>query len=208
MTQPLNRNASLPPLGDIDSEAGEFWVTNPFEMPVNGMNLSAYERNRMFLNVDGGLFVDASFASRADIDSDSRAVVSADFDRDGRPDLLVASVGGGPLRLFSNRFPESAHRVRIELVGVQSNRPGIGSRVTAEVGGRRLVRDIFPGNGGVGQAPAELILGVGPASKLDRLTIRWPSGQLQRFTDLAVDVRLTFTEGSSDYEISPLKARH
>ena len=86
MTRPLDRNASLPPLGDIDSEGGEFWVTNPFEMPVNGMNLSAYERNKLFLNVDGIRFVDASFASQTDIDSYSRGVVATDFNRDGRVD--------------------------------------------------------------------------------------------------------------------------
>ena len=81
MSRPLDRNAELPELGDVDREAGEFWIKNPFRIPSSGNNLSAYERNRLFLNVEGRAFIDASFASRADIDSDSRSVVVADFDQ-------------------------------------------------------------------------------------------------------------------------------
>ena len=116
MTRPLDRNARLPEIGEVDREAGEFWVENPFLMPGSGMNLSAFERNRLFLNVDGSSYIEASFAAQADIESDSRSVVAADFDRDGAEDLLVGSVGGGPLRLFLNRFDRAA-RVRLELVG-------------------------------------------------------------------------------------------
>ncbi len=116
VSQPLDRTGTLPKLGDLDEELGEFWAGNVFSMPRNGDNLSAYERNRLFLNKgDGESFLDASFASGADIDSDSRTVVAADFDRDGRPDLLVGSVGCGSLRLFLNRHASSAARVAVEL---------------------------------------------------------------------------------------------
>jgi hypothetical protein len=204
VSRPLDRNASLPELGEVDEEAGEFWVQNPFQITSSGNNLSAFERNRVFLNIDGTSFLDASFASGADIDSDSRAVVPADFNNDGAPDLLVGSVGGGPLRLFLNRFPQRGHRVRIDLVGVESNRPAIGARVIAHVGGRQIVRDVWPTNGGVGQAPVELILGVGQAEKIDRLTVRWPSGKLQEFRDLRVDSRIEITEGRSEIVVADL----
>ena len=205
MSQPLDRNANLPELGEVDREAGEFWVSNPFEMPGSGHNLSAFERNRLFLNDGGDKFLDASFASRADIESDSRSVIAADFDRDGAPDLLIGSVGGGPLRLFLNRFPSSARRVRILLVGVESNRPAIGSRVIAESGDRRFVRDLFPANGGTGQGPADLLIGLGDAPRIDRLTVRWPTGVEQEFRDLPVDRTIRITEGRSDYDVSGLK---
>ena len=52
-----------PQLGEIDKEAGELWVGNPFQLVNQGDNLSAYERNRLYLNVDGQRFIDASFAS-------------------------------------------------------------------------------------------------------------------------------------------------
>ena len=94
MSQPLDRSCLLPELGEVDKKAGEFWVQNPFLIPRNGGNLSAFEPNRLFLNTGDNAFLDASFASSANIDSDSRSVVAADFDRDGAPDLLVGSVGG------------------------------------------------------------------------------------------------------------------
>jgi len=145
VSRPLDRNCRLPALGKIDHAAGEFWVENPFLMPRSGVNLSAFERNRLYLNHRGTKFLDASFASQADIDADSRSVVAADFDLDGAPDLLVGSVGGGPLRLFANRFPRTTHRVRIDLTGVESNRPAIGTRVIAHLGSHRLSATYSPG---------------------------------------------------------------
>ncbi len=194
MSQPHDRRGQLEAIGDIDSEAGEFWVENPFMIPSQRENLSAYERNRTFLNLDGNSFIDVSFASGADIDSDSRSVVAADFDRDGATDLLVGSVGGGPLRLFLNRFPK-ANFAQIRLEGTASNRAGIGARLTAQVGGRTLVRDLFPHNGFMGQGPSEIILGLGDAPLIDRLEVRWPSGKIQSFSKLEANKYLLLKEG-------------
>ena len=201
MTRPLDRNARLPQLREMDTEAGEFWVENPFVMPKEGLNISAYERNRLYINMDGNQFVDASFASRVDIDSDSRAVIGADFSGDGAPDLLVASVGGGPLRLFENRFP-ARQRAHLELVGTRSNRSAIGSRLTFEVDGKRFVRDRFPHNPGMGQGPAQTLFGVGDAKKIDRLTVRWPDGTIQRYLNVPVGPRVTLTEGQAQFKVA------
>lgn len=170
----------------MDRENGEFWAGNAFLMPKMGENLSAYERNCLFLNIGGEQFIDASFASAVDIDADSRSVVAADFDRDGAADLLVGSVGGGSIRLFRNRFPTAQHSVQVRLEGVKSNRSAIGARVVAEMGGRAIVRDLFPADGFSGQAPAEISLGLGSAERIDRLNVRWPSGATQVFEGLSV----------------------
>ena len=185
---------SLPELGKVDREAGEFWVDNAFNIIRNGHNLSAFERNRVYMNLQGKSFIDVSFASNADIDSDSRAVIAADFNSDGAPDLLVGSDGGGPLRLFLNRFPK-ANRVRIELIGVDSNRQAIGSRIVIQVGDRKIIRDLLPANGFMGQSPPELLIGIGAATKIDSLTVRWPTGKTQRFLNLHVREKLTIREG-------------
>jgi hypothetical protein len=170
-------------------------------MPLNRQNLSAFERNRLFLNVDGASFLDASFASAVDLDSDSRSVVAADFNRDGAADLLVASAGGGPLRLFLNRFA-SGRRVAIQLVGTAGNRPAIGARLVAHVGTRRIVRDVFPANGFMGQGPAEVLLGLGSARQIDRLEVRWPGGQTQTFADVPTGGRVTIVEGRTELRVS------
>jgi hypothetical protein len=186
VSQPHNRLSQLEAIGEIDEEAGEFWTKNPFQMPNERENLSSFERNRTFLNLDGNSFIDISFASGADIDSDSRSVVAADFNRDGATDLLVGSVGGGSLRLFLNRFPK-ANFSRIRLEGSGSNRAGIGARLTATVERQKLIRDLFPQNGFMGQGPAEIILGLGDAKVIDRLEVRWPSGKTQIYKNLAAN---------------------
>jgi hypothetical protein len=204
VAQPLNSRCCIKPLGKIDTAAGEFWVENPFLLASTGLNLSAFERSRLFLNVQGKAFIDASYLSAADIDSDSRSVMVADFDGDGRPDILVGTVGGGPLRLFLNRFPRRNAWIRLNLVGVESNRPGIGARIVAHCGGRRIFRDVFPANGFSGQGPTELLLGVGPVERVERLSIRWPAGRSQEFTNLPVNRSITITEGRADFATAPL----
>jgi hypothetical protein len=169
-------------------------------MPRLGHNLSAYENNCVFINVEGRQFLDASYASTANIDSDSRSAVAADFDGDNAVDVLVGSVGGGPLRLFRNRIVTPHNKVRIELQGNTSNRLAIGARVVLRCGTRSITRDLFPANGFLGQNPLELLVGVGGADVIDELTIRWPTGASQRFTDLPVNRRLKFSEGESSHE--------
>ena len=203
VTQPLDRTCELPVMGELDEATGEFWLDRVFQMPRERKNLSSYERNRLFLNLDGNSFLDASFASACDIDSDSRSVIAGDFDRDGAPDLLVGSVGGGPVRLFLNEFPKKNRRTRIRLQGVDSNRTGIGTRVIARCGERNIVRDVFAANGCLGQSPAELILGVGDADHIDELTVRWPTGKSQRFSSLKAGSSFLITENDDKPQIEP-----
>lgn len=199
VSQPLDRTSQTEQLGEVDTAAGEFWVRSPFQMRQLGHNLSAFEANRLFMNVDGERFLDASFASQANLDSDSRSVIVGDMDVDGRIDLLVGSVGGGPLRMFLNRIPVEHHKVRIELQGTDSNRTAIGARVVLQCGTKVITRDLFPANGFMGQSPAELLVGVGSATSIDRLTIRWPNGKLQELEDLPVDQVLRFVEGKEGF---------
>ncbi|MGB7347330.1 MAG: CRTAC1 family protein [Pirellulaceae bacterium] len=200
MSQPTDMNCQIKAQGKIDHQAGEFWVENPFEMLSGKHNISAYESNRLLMNVPGKPFADLSHESGADIDSDSRSVIAADFDRDGDLDLLVASSGGGALRLFQNRMPQIHQRVQIVLAATSSNASAIGTRVVADVGSQRITRDVFAVNGFMAQSPAELILGVGDADTIDRLEVRWPTGKTDVLTDVPITKSITITEGSSAYD--------
>ena len=203
MTQPFNRLSVIEPQGDLDVEAGELWVSNPWELMSEGVNLSAYERNRLFFNYEGREFIDLSYQSGADIDSDSRSAIAADFDRDGDLDLLVASVGGGPLRLFMNQIPSDGKSVRVLLEGTKSNRQGVGTRLQIEVGSRRIVRDVFPANGLMGQHPTEAVIGVGAVNEIDRLLVHWPSGHTQTFQNVPVGGILQIREDAVNYQSLP-----
>ena len=202
----MDRAASVEAIGDIDSAGGEFWVSNPFAMPQQGENLSAFERNRLFMNVDGKQFVDASFSSKIDLESDSRSPIAADFNGDGYPDLLIGSAGGGPLRMFMNNFPAKNSRIKITLLSSKTNRRGIGARVNVYAGGIRIVRDNFPANGFMGMAPTGLTIGLGKAEKIERLEIRWPTGETQEFENLKANKHFTFHESKRVFDQKDLKA--
>ena len=75
----------------VDGEVDEFWLENPFdfEKADKPVNLSMFERNRLFLNQGEGFLADASHVSGVDLESDTRAVAVGDLNEDGRPDLGV-----------------------------------------------------------------------------------------------------------------------
>jgi hypothetical protein len=181
-------------MGEVDQAHGQFWVGNPWRIVAEQKNLSAYERNRSFLNLGGGRFADISFLTGTDSDGDGRSVIGADLDGDGMQDLIVRQAGGGPLLIFLNRFPKQ-HYLRVSLRGTRSNRLGVGARLIAQVGSRQLVREMYPANTYASQAPCEVYFGLGASTNVDRLTIRWPSGDVQEISNIAADQKLRVNEG-------------
>jgi enediyne biosynthesis protein E4 len=112
-------------------------------------------------------------------------------------DLVVRQSGGGPLFYFDNRFP-AKNWLAVTLRGTRGNSAGIGARLVAEVAGRKIVREMYPHNGFFSQAPNRVHFGLGDAAKVDRLTIRWPNGEVQELKDVAGNRHVVVTEGSAD----------
>ncbi len=186
----------VPAPGDLDPRLREFWVGNPWKIVAEGYNLSAFERNRAYLNVGGSEFLEFShLTGGADSDGDGRAAVAADFRNAGRMDLVVRQSGGGPLFYFDNRFP-AKNWLSVSLRGALGNSAGIGARLVAEVAGRKIVREMYPHNGFFSQAPNRVHFGLGDAARVDRLTIRWPNGAVQELKDVAGNRHVVVTEGS------------
>ncbi len=182
MSQPLDRSCSLPELGQLDREAGEFWVGNAFMIAQTGENLSAYERNRLYLNVGEDGFIDASFASNVDLDSDTRGAVHADFDRDGKEDIIVSNVGGGPVRLFLNAIEGTGIGFGIQLRDeIKGNISGIGARIIAHTDKRKIYRKHFQENNFMSQGPAETHIGFTKDETLVKVEVLWPDGETQFF---------------------------
>jgi hypothetical protein len=194
VSQPCNRQCVIAAPGKVDAELKEFWVESPWEIINQGQNLSAYERDRAYLNVKGKAFVEISHLTGADNEGDGRSVVAADFRNVGKLDLIVRQVGGGPLVLYENRFPDR-HYLKVSLRGGRrSNRQGIGARLTATAGGQTLVREMYPHNTYRSQAPNIVHFGLADARTVERLTIRWPSGRVQELHDLPADRHLVIDE--------------
>ena len=202
MSQPFDRSCQVPAPAELDESLDEFWSGNAYNISRNH-NLSGYERNRTYLNVGGNNFVEMSFPTGTDSDGDGRCVVPLDFNNDGRQDLIVRQVGGGALKLFENRFPKQ-NWLRVSLRGVKSNRLGIGTRLVAKLGGRQVVRELWPVNTYYSQAPSSVHLGLGENGKVDELSIHWPSGKVQKLADIKANRHVLVKEGDGSlYAITP-----
>jgi Flp pilus assembly protein TadD/peroxiredoxin len=161
-------------------------------------SIASRQRN-VFLRNDGqGGFDDVSGAVGLDLDQDGRSFAVLDFDRDGDPDLVVMAARQAPqLRVFRNDFAPRGASLAIRLVGTESNRDAIGTRVTVETERLRRTRIVQAGSGFLSQHSKELLLGLGSSEQVRRLTVEWPSGRKQVFTDVPLRCRLHLVEGGA-----------
>jgi len=145
------------------------------------------QKQQLFLGDGAGHFRDVSSQAGAYFRQDhvGRGMAWADYDNDGLPDLAVSHVGGS-LALLRNRTRTSNHWIRLELVGDgrKSNRNAIGARVDVESGGVTQVHFLVGGGSYLSASERRLLIGLGTAETVDRVTVRWPSGVRQVFRHL------------------------
>jgi Flp pilus assembly protein TadD/peroxiredoxin len=161
-----------------------------------GCSIAGHQRN-VFLRNDGlGGFDDVSGAVGLDLDQDGRSFAVLDIDRDGDPDLVVMAARQAPqLRVFRNDYAPRGASLAIRLVGTASNHDAIGARVSVETDRFRRTKVVQAGSGFLSQRSKELLFGLGPSQRILKLTIEWPSGSRQDFTDVPLSGRLRLVEG-------------
>jgi len=159
---------------------------------------SGRERGVCYLNQGDGGFLDAAFVSGLDLPADGRSFVPLDLDGDGDLDLVLKNRSGTQLRAFRNDFQASPRMLRIAVQGTESNRDGVGARLTLETDRRKLVREIVSGSGYLSQRPRLAEFGLEPGERPRSLSVAWPGGASSRFEDLPSDsARLLAVEGAS-----------
>ncbi|WP_406697170.1 CRTAC1 family protein [Singulisphaera sp. Ch08] len=122
-----------------------------------------------------------------------RGVAVGDLDRDGRPDVVVNALDR-PAAILRNEGHGGRWLV-LDLVG-RAVGPAVGARIKATVGPRVLVREVVGGGSYLSASENRLFLGLGGASRVDRLEVSWPSGRVETWSDLGVGERLRLEEGS------------
>ena len=167
---------------------------------------SGFERNVFYLNNHDGTFSDVSAAVGLDFIEDSRSFALADFDQDGRVEVIVKNRNSPQLRLLKNVMPELGPAIAFRLRGTRSNRDAIGAAVTVETESRRQTRLLRAGSGFLAQHSKELFFGLGEARGPVTATIRWPSGLEQHFRDLPLNHRVWVEEGSQPSRMESFKA--
>ncbi len=115
-----------------------------------------------------------------------RGSAYADIEGDGDLDVILVQIGGPPL-LLRNDQALRHHWLRLRLVGKGKNRQAIGALVNARVDGQTRSRQVMPTRGYLSQSEPEVTLGLGSATRVERLEIVWPSGQREVVADPPVD---------------------
>ncbi len=148
--------------------------------------------NLLYRNNDDGTFEDISALSGANHQPEARGLCVADFNNDGRLDMVVAN-----LRTTANLYintTRNGNYLKLNLVGTQSNRDGRGAVVSITASDRTLHRT----NDGIelhGQSKVPVHFGLGNETIVD-IKVKWPSGIEQEFfTVSAANQSLTITEG-------------
>ena len=163
------------------------------------------QRSQLFRNVDGR-FVESGRGpgSPFEVERVARGLAAGDVDNDGDLDLLM-TVTGGRAVLMRNDADGSRHALLVRTVGKASNRDGTGARLTLTSGGRTQIRDIKSGSSYLSQNDMRAHFGLGQATVIDRLEVRWPSGATQVLQKLPVDLAITIREGEGIIERTPLR---
>ncbi|HSR50481.1 MAG TPA: CRTAC1 family protein [Acidobacteriota bacterium] len=126
----------------------------------------------------------------------ARGLALGDYDNDGRSDAAIANIGEAPL-LLRNQSQSGHHWVGLRLVGRTCNRDAVGAKVTYSVEGKARTRFLNGGGSYLSAHDPRLILGLGPADKVDWIEIRWPlpSDKVERLEEVPLDRYLTVEEG-------------
>jgi hypothetical protein len=153
--------------------------------PMRGRSLSGYQRKRLWVNDAAGRLTDVAQVVGVKDTFDGRAVALADLGNRGVLDVLVANQRG-PLLIYRNTVEPGRHWIQFELEAM-GNRSAIGAHMELQWSGRKQAQVVAAATGFSAQNQRRVHYGLGAATSVDRVIIRWPSGQAQTIEKPAVD---------------------
>ncbi len=186
------------PLGDWGQGTGAVWGDYDNDGDLDLFLANNDGTSKLLRNDGSDVFADVTHGPLTRLGS-AYALAWVDHDGDGDLDLFVSDWDSGN-HLLRNDSPTGHHWLHIELEGTASNRAAIGARVRAVVSGSGGARTQMceitsgPGWGCQSQNDSMAMFGLGPATVVERLEIRWPSGTRQTLHDVAVDRRMRLVE--------------
>lgn len=127
----------------------------------------------------------------------SRGMVKGDLDGDGRLDVVMNNCNGTPT-VLRNVTESKNHWLELRLIGdtkVKTPRDAIGSTVYVTIGKLRLRQDVISGGGYASTNDLKLHFGLGEATKVDKVEIKWANGAPENVTLNAIDRVWTVTQG-------------
>jgi len=157
----------------------------------------------LFRNLGGGKFADVTqqMGPSFNLPRIARGAAYADAFNTGKLDVLI-STNSGSAFLFRNDGGAN-HSLRIKLVGVKSNRDGIGATVHVSAGGVTQEKMLASGSSYLSSSELVLTFGLGENAKADAIEIRWPSGRVDRLENVGAGQMVTVKEGNGITSAKP-----
>jgi enediyne biosynthesis protein E4 len=155
------------------------------------------EPKLMFRNLGRGKFDKVSEYLGPDFlrPTAGRGLAVGDFDNDGDLDLAISNRGDYP-QILRNDGGNANNWLEVKLVGTKSNRGGIGSSLKLVSEGFTQVKQSQGGMGYMSASDPRLHFGLGQRKKIDSLEITWPSGTVQKITNVPLNEIITIKEGT------------
>jgi hypothetical protein len=165
--------------------------------------------NVLAMNVGNGRFVDVSdrCGNGLQLVESSRGAGFDDLDNDGKIDVVILNANAGP-NVLANRSETDGHWLQLRLVGTNSNRDGVGSRVQVVAGDLSQVAEVHSGRGYQSHYGSRLHFGLGPARHIDRIQVRWLGGATEVFTDIDADRLVVLRQGAGQTVQSLSRTQH
>ena len=153
------------------------------------------QRDQMFQNNGDGTYTDVSATAGTYFGEAfvGRAAATADYDNDGDPDIVIMNSNQRAI-LLRNDGGNRKNWLGIKLVGTQSNRDGIGAKVTLTTEGTTQIREVKSGSSYASGSDTRLLFGLGESQHVKKVSIVWQSGILQELEDISVNQILTIVE--------------
>jgi len=146
------------------------------------------QRKLFYRNLRDGTFAEigsaipALAARRA-----SRGAAFGDYDDDGDVDVIVNEIDGAPTLLRNDGGSKAGHWISLKLQGTKSNRNAAGARVELKAGALTQVEEVHAGDSYISHSDWRLHFGLGAATTVDEITVRWPGGAVEKLTKLKAD---------------------
>jgi len=187
---------------DMDSDL-DLFIGNGHVYPERTRNqdgITYKQESQLFLNNGNGVFAIANEKISGVLNNKMvvRGVALGDYDKDGDLDLLLTE-NNGPAHLWRNDT-ETKNYLRVNLVGVDSNKDGIGSKVLLYVGGYKMERLIRTGSSYLSQSELTATFGLGEHQKIDSLLVYWPSGNKELYFDIEINKEILIKENFGEIE--------
>jgi hypothetical protein len=170
------------------------------------------EPGLLFYNQRNGTFKDISklVGPALPLPRVSRGVAVGDLFNDGRMDIVIENLKGGPTILQPQGGPAN-HWIDLELAGSKSNRLALNARVRVTAGALVQTAAVLSGGSYLSQNDLRIHVGLGGASRVDKVEIFWPAGSTEVLTQLTADHVYDVKEGEgivSQEKIKPVLPKH